>query len=149
MASERAAGRPNPRGLGYPDGCSGLATSALARCAAELRGQQCLLCIRKGAFPAPASWDAWPGWRIAGSPSIQAVRIAPRGPGNWAVVVFTGDRRVHGRFPVILCDNKQRAIRLMFDRAWQINQCCPQPFGRDGETWKAGDFYLTVAEPCG
>lgn len=149
MSVDRAAGKRCADGLGYPAGCSGLAFDALARCTAEVDGRQCLLCVRRGAFPAPAAWDAGPGWRIVGSPSVQAVKIARRGPGNWAVGVFTSDRRIHGKFPVILCSTKERAIRLMFDRAWQINGCCPQPFGRDGETWKSGDLYLTVAEPCG
>lgn len=149
MSIGRSAGRRSGDGLGFPPGCSGLATCALSRCTAETRGRECLLCLREGIHPAPTQWDEGPGWLIAAPMSVQAVKFKPRGPANWAVVVFVQGRKVHGKYPVILCDTKERAIRLMFDRAWQIDQSCPVPFGSDGETWKTRDLYLAVAEPRG
>lgn len=149
MASVRTAGRRSAEGRGFPEGCSGEADSALTRCRAEVRGRDCMLCMRTGAFPAPAEWNSGPGWLVIAPMSIQAIKIAPSGKGCWAVAVFVQGRKVHGKYPVILCNSKKRAIRLMFDRAWQIDQSCPVPFGRDGETWKTRNLYLTVAEPRG
>lgn len=149
MSVSRTPGRPSEDGRGFPSGCCALSPDALARCRSELSGKRCLLCRRSGIFPAPAAWDEGPGWNVVGSRSVQAIKVAPRGKGSWQVVVFTSGRKVDGRYPIISCDTKERAVRLMFDRAWQIRPACPVPFGQDGETWMCGDLYLTVAEPCG
>lgn len=149
MSIHRAAGRPSEDGRGFPPGCCALAQNALMRCRAELLGRSCLLCTRSGVLPSSVTWDEGPGWNVIGSRSVQAVKVAPRGPDCWQVAVFLPGRKVDSRYPIITCGSKERAIRLMFDRAWQIAPACPVPFGRDGETWTCGDLYLTVAEPCG
>lgn len=149
MPIERTASRRCVEGLDFPAGCGGLSDNALTRCKAETKGRDCLLCIRGGAYPAPAPWNAGPGWLIIAPMSVQAIKIARSGKGSWAVAVFVQGRKVHGKYPVILCNSKKRAIRLMFDRAWQIDPSCPVPFGRDGDTWKTRNLYLAVAEPCG
>jgi hypothetical protein len=136
---ERKPGeRRTDGGLGYPEGCSGLARKALAVCTVPLRKSKCLACVRSGNLPWPVDWDQGAA-NIIGHRSVQALRSVP--DGCWYVVAFTGGFQVDPRFPVIACKTRYEAVQLALKRGRQIEPFAPIEERAPGD-WRMGSLFI-------
>lgn len=125
-------------GLGYPEGCSGLARKAVAACTVLLRKSKCLACVRSGNLPWPVEWPQGAA-RIIGHRSVQVLRSA--GDGVWYCVAFTGGCQVDPRFPVIACRTRAEAVQLALKRGRQIEPYAPIEERGPGD-WRMGSLFI-------